>query len=173
MRNLKSLSLLWISHFTWNTERIPVKHIVLKVNLLYVGPKDILFAGVYVCTFQPVKFTGWSSEGVKGVCVKMFCFSERETRLHEPKMCIFVHYLFLYVSYVSVVWKLRGIKWLCTLSVPCERGDREPAQWTGCNNCDKLLLAWTASLFKPTHCSHVNASTSPLKYESEGVHWNL
>ena len=24
----------------------------------------MLFAGVYVCTFQPGKFTGWGSEGV-------------------------------------------------------------------------------------------------------------
>ena len=28
------------------------------------GPSDILFAGVYVCTFQPGNFTGWSSDGV-------------------------------------------------------------------------------------------------------------
>ena len=26
----------------------------------------MLFAGVYVCTFQPENFTGWDSEGVKG-----------------------------------------------------------------------------------------------------------
>ena len=30
-----------------------------------IGPSDILFGVVYVCTFQPGNFTGWSSEGVK------------------------------------------------------------------------------------------------------------
>ena len=29
------------------------------------GPSNTLFAGVYVCTFQPGNFTGWVSEGVK------------------------------------------------------------------------------------------------------------
>ena len=29
------------------------------------GPSKHVFAGVYVCTFQPGNFTGWSSEGVK------------------------------------------------------------------------------------------------------------
>ena len=29
-----------------------------------IGPSDILFAGVYVCTFQPQNWTGWGSEGV-------------------------------------------------------------------------------------------------------------
>ena len=33
------------------------------------GPSDILFAGVYVCIFQPANFTSWGSEGVKGVAV--------------------------------------------------------------------------------------------------------
>ena len=30
-----------------------------------IGPSNILFAGVYMCTFQPINFTGWGSEGVK------------------------------------------------------------------------------------------------------------
>ena len=30
-----------------------------------IGPSDILFAGVYLCTFQPEYFTAWDSEGVK------------------------------------------------------------------------------------------------------------
>ena len=30
-----------------------------------IGPSNILFAGVYVCTFKPGNFTGWGSEGVK------------------------------------------------------------------------------------------------------------
>ena len=29
-----------------------------------IGPSNILFAGVYVCTFQPGNITGWGSEGV-------------------------------------------------------------------------------------------------------------
>ena len=29
-----------------------------------IGPSDILFDGVYGCTFQPRNFTGWDSEGV-------------------------------------------------------------------------------------------------------------
>ena len=29
-----------------------------------MGPSNILFAGVYVCTFQPGNFTGCGSEGV-------------------------------------------------------------------------------------------------------------
>ena len=30
-----------------------------------IGSSDILFAGVYLCTFQPEYFTAWDSEGVK------------------------------------------------------------------------------------------------------------
>ena len=30
-----------------------------------LGPSNILFAGVYVCSFQPGYFTGWGSVGVK------------------------------------------------------------------------------------------------------------
>ena len=29
-----------------------------------IGPSNILFGGVYVCTFQPRNITGWGSEGV-------------------------------------------------------------------------------------------------------------
>ena len=35
----------------------------MKVDLFF-GPSDILFVGLYVCTFQPGNFTGWGSEGV-------------------------------------------------------------------------------------------------------------
>ena len=31
------------------------------------GPSTILFAWVYVCTFQPGNFTGWGSEGVNAL----------------------------------------------------------------------------------------------------------
>ena len=37
---------------------------VLKVDVVVV-PSNILFTGVYVCTFQPGNFIGWGSEGVK------------------------------------------------------------------------------------------------------------
>ena len=33
------------------------------------GPSDILFACVYVCTFQPGNFTGWGSERVNIVAL--------------------------------------------------------------------------------------------------------
>ena len=36
-----------------------------------IGPSDILFAGVHVCTFQPRNVTGWSSEGVKQSCFQV------------------------------------------------------------------------------------------------------
>ena len=32
-----------------------------------IEPSNILFGGVYVCTFQPGNFTGWGSEGVKAI----------------------------------------------------------------------------------------------------------
>ena len=43
-------------------KRFLSKCAVLKVDLL----SNILFASVYVCTFQPGNFTGWGSEEVKG-----------------------------------------------------------------------------------------------------------
>ena len=33
-------------------------------NRFVIGPSNILFSGVYVCTFQPGSFTGWDVEGV-------------------------------------------------------------------------------------------------------------
>ena len=30
-----------------------------------IGPSNIMFSGMYGCTFQPGNFTGWGSEGVK------------------------------------------------------------------------------------------------------------
>ena len=35
-----------------------------------IRPSDILFASVYVCTFQPGNVTGWGSEGVKAYTTK-------------------------------------------------------------------------------------------------------
>ena len=40
---------------------------------LVTGPSDILFAGMYVYTFQPGNFTGCGSEGVKYLSVSV-CF---------------------------------------------------------------------------------------------------
>ena len=31
------------------------------------GPSNILFAGVYMCTFQPGNVTGWGSERVNNI----------------------------------------------------------------------------------------------------------
>ena len=33
--------------------------------MILIGPSNILFGGVHVCTFQPGNFTGWGSAGVK------------------------------------------------------------------------------------------------------------
>ena len=35
-----------------------------KIRASNTGPSNILFVGVYACTFQPGNFTGWASEGV-------------------------------------------------------------------------------------------------------------
>ena len=35
-----------------------------------IGPSNILFASVYVCTFQPGNVTDWGSEGVKASTTK-------------------------------------------------------------------------------------------------------
>ena len=40
-----------------------LKRIALKID--FIGPENILFAGVRPCIFQPGNFTGWGSEGVK------------------------------------------------------------------------------------------------------------
>ena len=44
-----------------------------------IRPLDILFAGVYLCTFQPENVAGWDSQGVKlhlflFLCVSACCF---------------------------------------------------------------------------------------------------
>ena len=36
-----------------------------KIRASNTGPSNILFVGVYACTFQPGNFTGWAGEGVK------------------------------------------------------------------------------------------------------------
>ena len=47
-------------------ERISIKMHSIKSRFV-TGPSNILFAGVYVSTFQPGGFTGWGSEGVNAV----------------------------------------------------------------------------------------------------------
>ena len=38
-----------------------------------IGPSNILFGGVYVCTFSPGNFTGWGSEGVNNDARVFYC----------------------------------------------------------------------------------------------------
>ena len=47
------------------------------------GPSDILFSGVYVCTFQPRNFTGWGSEGVNSIMKHSFFFF-----FSQPFLCV-------------------------------------------------------------------------------------
>ena len=52
------------SSFVWTREKSSIK--MHRIESRFVkGPSKRVFAGVYVCTFQPGNFTGWSSEGVK------------------------------------------------------------------------------------------------------------
>ena len=37
-----------------------------------IGPSNILFASLYVCTFQPRYLKGWGSEGVKNEFAAMY-----------------------------------------------------------------------------------------------------
>ena len=60
--NLKSLRL--ISSAAWAPERTSIKTYSIESRFV-IGPSDILFAGMHVCTFQPANFTGWRIEGVK------------------------------------------------------------------------------------------------------------
>ena len=44
----------------------------------------MLFAGVYVCPFQPANFTGWGSEGVKGMSLlKLFVL---QGYMYQPEL---------------------------------------------------------------------------------------
>ena len=49
------------------TNEISVRTYSIDSRFVILGLSNILFAGVYVCTFQPGDFTGWGSEGVKNV----------------------------------------------------------------------------------------------------------
>ena len=63
-----------------HVKRFLSKCAVLKVDLLH-DHQNMLFAGVYVCTFHPGNFTGWSSEGVKRcpqILKSLLWFSETE-----------------------------------------------------------------------------------------------
>lgn len=63
--NLKSFDFVLLLSFpffigTNICKRISVKAHIAE-NKLVTGPKNILFAGVRVCTFQPGNFRGWGS----------------------------------------------------------------------------------------------------------------
>ena len=60
--NLKPLRLF--APFPWARQRISIKMHSTESRFV-TGPSNILFAGIYVCNFQPRNFTGWGSEGVK------------------------------------------------------------------------------------------------------------
>ena len=60
MPNLKPLR--QFAPFAWARERTSAK--THRIERFVLGLSSILFAGVYVCTFQPGNFTGWGSEGV-------------------------------------------------------------------------------------------------------------
>ena len=78
--NLKSLSHF---PFAWTRERISIKTHSIK-NRFVIRPSDILFAGVYVCTFQPGNFTDWAA--VKGLILKSFCGSGLPCEYVGPKL---------------------------------------------------------------------------------------
>ena len=54
------------SPFALVRERIFIKMHSAKSRFV-IGPSNILFAGMYMCTFQPGNFTGWGSERVKAL----------------------------------------------------------------------------------------------------------
>ena len=62
--NLKSFRFFFLSPFASAHEMISVKMHTIKSRFV-IGPSNILFASLYVCTFKPGNFTGWGSEGVK------------------------------------------------------------------------------------------------------------
>ena len=49
--------------------------------IFVVGRSDILFAGMYVCTFQPENFTGWGSERVN-IVIKVWLFIEQNNNFN-------------------------------------------------------------------------------------------
>ena len=64
VRNLKAFSKPFSFQFyVKHGQDFCHKRAVLKVDLLYVGTENLMFAG-FVCTFQPESCTGWGSEGV-------------------------------------------------------------------------------------------------------------
>ena len=61
--------------FSSSTSNEQVKGFLSKCTVLKVrfvtAPSNVLFAGVYVCIFQPGYFTAWVSEGVKRLLERM------------------------------------------------------------------------------------------------------
>ena len=63
--NAPDLKSLWpFAPFAWTRERVSIK-IRCTDSRFVIGLSNILFAGVYMCTFPPRNFTGSGSEGVK------------------------------------------------------------------------------------------------------------
>ena len=62
-KNAKFEIIKAFSPSAWPHERISVKMHSIESRFV-TGPSNILFAGVYVCTFLPGNFTCWGSEGV-------------------------------------------------------------------------------------------------------------
>ena len=82
MPNIKSLRL-----FPPSLEHVKVllsKCTVLKIRFV-IESSNTLFAGVYVCIFQPRNFTGWSNEGVN---VRVRSNSLRELIITEDEPTI-------------------------------------------------------------------------------------
>ena len=59
--NLKSSRLF--PSFAWARKKTSIKRHITEIRFV-TGPSNILFAGAYVCSFQPGNVTGWGSEGV-------------------------------------------------------------------------------------------------------------
>ena len=72
------------------------------------GPSNILFAGVYVCTFRPGNFTGWGSEAVNAVSGNPFIKSGRSmTKDHmlQPRNGFF------FSSFFFLTHSSQGVRW--------------------------------------------------------------
>ena len=66
-RSAKLKIIRFFSLFACARERTSTKTHSIESRLMFVeSPSDILFAGEYVCTFQPGNLTSWGSEGVNG-----------------------------------------------------------------------------------------------------------
>ena len=67
MPNLKALKIFFALHE--HVKGLYKKHSI-KSGFV-IGPSNILFAGAYVCTFQPRNVTDWGSEGVNILLIRV------------------------------------------------------------------------------------------------------